>query len=86
MSLLSDVELLGRLVAFDSTSRNSNLPIANFVSDYLDRPGVRVERNPSPDGDKTNLLVTAGERTDDDRRGLVLCGHLDVVPAVEPEW
>lgn len=41
---LSDAELLARLVAFDSTSRNSNLPIADFLCDYLDRPGVRLVR------------------------------------------
>src|SRR6202011_1484569 len=53
---LTDADLLARLVAFDSTSRNSNLPIADFLCDYLDRPGVRVLRNPSPGGDKVNLI------------------------------
>ena len=84
---LTDVELLARLVAFDSTSRNSNLPVADFISDYLDRPGVRIGRNPSPDGDKANLIVTVGPEVDGDRRdGLALSGHMDVVPAEEPEW
>ena len=84
---LSDVELLARLVAFDSTSHNSNLPVADFISDYLDRPGVRIERNPSPDGDKANLIVTVGPEVDDATRdGLALSGHMDVVPAEEPEW
>ncbi|HVT58709.1 MAG TPA: acetylornithine deacetylase [Thermoanaerobaculia bacterium] len=44
-TVLSDAELLARLVGFDSTSRNSNLPIADFLCDYLDRPGVRIARN-----------------------------------------
>ncbi len=86
-ALLCDEELLRRLVAFDSTSRNSNLPIADFVCEYLDRPGVRIERNPSPDGDKTNLVIAAGPEVEaGDRPGLTLSGHLDVVPADEPEW
>ncbi len=86
-ALLSDSELLARLVAFDTTSRNSNLPLADFINDYLDRPGVSVERVFSPGGDKVNLVVTVGPRDDDDPRGgLVLCGHMDVVPAAEPEW
>ncbi len=85
-SNLSDVELLTRLVAYDSTSRNSNLPVVDFISDYLDRPGVRLERNPSPDGDKANLVVTVGPETDAGRDGLALSGHMDVVPAEEPEW
>ncbi len=85
--LLSDTELLRRLVAFDTTSRNSNVPLADFICDYLDRPGIRIERNPSPDGDKVNLVITVGP--DDDggaRGGLVLSGHMDVVPAEEEDW
>ncbi len=84
--LLSDAELLARLVAFDTTSRNSNLPLADFISDYLDRPGISVERGFSPGGDKANLIVTVGPEVDDTRGGLVLSGHMDVVPAEEPEW
>jgi acetylornithine deacetylase len=86
---LADAELLGRLVAFDSTSRNSNLPIADFLCGYLDRPGVRVRRNPSPAGDKLNLIFEVGPEGDPERArrpGLVLSGHMDVVPAEEPEW
>ncbi|MCP4661323.1 MAG: acetylornithine deacetylase [bacterium] len=86
-SILSDAELLGRLVSFDSTSKLSNLPLAEFLCDYLDRPGIRIERNPSPDGDKVNLVVTVGPEVDPgSRSGLVLSGHMDVVPAAEPEW
>lgn len=83
-SRLDTVELLRRLVAFDSTSRNSNLPIADFICSYVDRPGVRIWRNASQDGDKTNLVIVAGP--DGDREGLVLSGHMDVVPADEAEW
>jgi len=84
------MELLDRLVAFDSTSRNSNLPIADFICDYLDGPGVRVERVLSADESKTNLCITIGPPLDGDggatRPGLVLSGHMDVVPAEEKEW
>jgi acetylornithine deacetylase len=46
---------------------------------------VRVVRHPSADGTKTNLIVTAGPEAED-REGLVLSGHMDVVPAEEPDW
>lgn len=85
-ALLSDAELLARLVAFDTTSRNSNLPLADFLSDYLDRPGIRVERNPSADGTKVNLIAWIGPELLKDRRGLVLSGHMDTVPAEEAGW
>ena len=86
-AFLDDVELLRRLVAFDSVSSNSNLPIADFISDYLDRPGIRIRRNPSSDGTKTNLVIeTAAAGDPAARDGLMLSGHMDVVPAQEPEW
>jgi acetylornithine deacetylase len=82
---LRDAALLERLVAFDTTSSLSNLPLVDFVCDYLDRPGILVERLPSADGAKANLVVRAGpERTDGS--GLTLSGHMDVVPAEEPGW
>lgn len=85
-ALLSDAELLARLVGFDSTSRNSNLPIADFLCEYLDRPGARIARNPSADGTKTNVIAWLGPEPEGDRRGLVLSGHMDVVPAEEDGW
>lgn len=40
---------------------------------------------PSSNEDKANLVVVLGpERAD--REGLTLCGHTDVVPALEPDW
>jgi len=86
LPLLDDTELFRRLVAFDSVSRNSNLPLADFIAEYLDRPGVRLARNASADDAKVNLIVTAGPDPGGERRGLTLSGHTDVVPADEPEW
>lgn len=87
MPTLSLVALLRRLVAFDTTSRNSNLELADFVADYVDRPDVRIVKVPSDDRTKTNLVVGLGPETDPDTRdGLVLSGHMDVVPADEDGW
>ncbi len=85
-NLLSNRDLLGRLVGFDSASHNSNRPIADFICDYLDLPGISIYRQPSPDEDKVNLIVTTGPSEVADGRGLVLSGHMDTVPANEPEW
>jgi acetylornithine deacetylase len=82
---LDDRALLAALVAFDTTSHASNLPLADFLADYLDRPGVRIERNAAADGRKTNLIISAGPERED-RSGVVLSGHMDVVPALEPDW
>ncbi len=84
MTLLSDPELLARLVAVDSTSHLSNLPLARVLADYVARPGVRVDLLPSPDHTKANLLVRVGP--EEPEGGVTLCGHMDTVPAEEPEW
>lgn len=81
---LSDRDLLARLVSFDTTSSLSNLPMLDFLAGYVDRPGVRIDRNPSADGTKANLVVAAGP--EGEPQGLMLSGHMDVVPAGEPEW
>jgi acetylornithine deacetylase len=83
---LSDRDLLARLVGFDTTSRNSNLPLADFLCDYLDRPGIRIARHFSPDGAKANVVAWIGPEPDGSREGLVLSGHMDVVPAEEEGW
>lgn len=85
---LENDELLARLVAFDSTSSRSNLPIADFICDYLDHPGVVIERLPNPDNTKVNIVARVGDPAPEpqSRHGLILSGHLDVVPALEPAW
>ncbi|MFI5403143.1 MAG: acetylornithine deacetylase [Planctomycetota bacterium] len=78
---MDDVELLSRLVAFDTVSHRSNLALVDFLCEYA--KGARVERVPSLDGRKANLVLRFGPDTGD---GLVLCGHMDVVPAEEEGW
>lgn len=85
VATLPDAALLERLVAFDTTSHLSNLPLVEFVSDYLDRPGVAVRPLASPDGTKANLVVSCGPPPEGGG-GLTLSGHTDVVPAAEKEW
>lgn len=77
--------LLGRLVAHDTTSSRSNRALIDDVANLVDRPGVMVEVIEAAD-DKASLIARRGPATDENRRGLVLCGHTDVVPATEPEW
>jgi acetylornithine deacetylase len=81
---LSDIDLLGRLVGFDTVSPKSNLPIADFLAEYAG-PEATAERHPSPDAEKANLILRFGPESDD-RAGLVLSAHMDVVPADEEEW
>jgi acetylornithine deacetylase len=76
-------ELLERLVAFDTVSANSNLPLLNFVRGYLEDYGVSSRLVFNSSGDKANLYCTIGR---DDIGGLMLSGHTDVVPVTGQRW
>ena len=75
------IALLDRLVAFDTESSRSNLPLIDFVEDYLLGLGARFTRIPNADGDKAALFVTFGPDIDG---GVLLSGHTDVVPVDGP--
>lgn len=77
-------ELFTELISFDTTSSNSNRPLIDRVANRLDRPGTTVEVVAAGNG-KASLIAKRGP-TREDRAGLVLCGHTDVVPALEPSW
>lgn len=80
---LRSVELIRKLVGYDTTSRNSNLELIDFVEEYLDGHGVRGTRIYSDDGRKANLFVTLGP---EDEGGIILSGHVDVVPVDGQDW
>jgi acetylornithine deacetylase len=80
---LSPAELLGRLVAFDTTSHKSNLGIVAFIEDYLARHGVGATRVTTPDGEKASLYATIGPP---DVPGAGLSAHTDVVPVDGQTW
>jgi len=79
----STLELLERLVAFDTTSHKSNLALVRFVEDYLSQCKVECRILPSPDGTKANLFATIGPPG---IAGIALSGHTDVVPVEGQDW
>jgi len=76
-------DILADLVAFNTTSRNSNLPLIDYVQQFLARHRVQAELVPSPDGDKANLWATLGPDGDG---GIILSGHTDCVPVEGQDW
>jgi acetylornithine deacetylase len=76
-------DILSKLVAFDTTSRGSNLALIEWVEAYLDRCGVPHRRAPNAEGTKSNLMATIGP---DVAGGVVLSGHTDVVPVDGQPW
>jgi acetylornithine deacetylase len=76
-------EILAALIRFDTTSRESNIPLIAWVEDYLDSFGIPHLRVDYENGRKTNLYATIGP---DVAGGVVLSGHTDVVPVDGQAW
>nr|WP_223194825.1 acetylornithine deacetylase [Pseudomonas sp. PSB18] len=79
----SSRDLLAALVGFDTTSRESNLQLIEFVRDYLAQFEVPCELIYNEQRNKANLFATIGPA---DRPGIVLSGHTDVVPVDGQPW
>jgi acetylornithine deacetylase len=77
------IELLERLVAFDTTSHKSNMALVRYVLAYLESHGIASELVPTADGDKASLFATIGP---EGIPGIGLSGHTDVVPANPSAW
>jgi acetylornithine deacetylase len=83
-ALLADATaILERLIAFDTTSRRSNLELIAFVEAELARHGAAGTRVANDDGSKSNLYATIGPAVEG---GVVLSGHTDVVPVDGQAW
>lgn len=80
---LAPLEMLAKLVSFDTESSKSNLPLIDFVEGYLQSWNVPYVRVPNAAGDKAAIYATVGPR---DRGGIVLSGHTDVVPVTGQAW
>lgn len=82
-SLAPALDILERLIAFDTRSSESNLPLIEYVRGALHGYGIESTLVHNASATKANLYATIGPR---DRPGLCLSGHTDVVPAAGQPW
>ncbi len=75
--------ILKDLVGFDTVSHRSNLELIAYIEAYFADLGIETERVYSDDKQKANLFATIGPETDG---GLILSGHVDVVPVEGQAW
>lgn len=80
---MNATDILDRLIAFASVVGTPNGEIVIWLQAYLIGHGALVTVLEGPEGDRSNLFATIGPA---DRSGYILSGHMDVVPAGEPEW
>ena len=77
------LKILKDLVALDTTSRNSNLPVIEYIENYLDKYHIDSKRVWYEENNKANLHAIIGPP---EKRGLALSAHTDVVPVEGQNW
>ncbi|MFI8609673.1 acetylornithine deacetylase [Pseudomonas sp. NPDC077649] len=81
--MLTSRDLLARLIAFPTVSRDSNLALIDFVRDYLEGLGLSCELDYNAERSKANLHARLGPAGGG---GVMLSGHSDVVPVDGQAW
>ncbi|WP_299670827.1 acetylornithine deacetylase [uncultured Roseobacter sp.] len=80
---LTPLEIMRQLVAFPTVSRDTNLPLVDWVEEYLAAQGVTAHRYTDPDQPKAALFAHVGPW---EEGAVVLSGHTDVVPVDGQPW
>lgn len=80
---LSPRAILDKLVSFPTVSSDSNLPLIEWVDDYLSGHGIKTHRHYNEDNEKAAIFAHVGPEVDG---GVVLSGHTDVVPVEGQPW
>ena len=83
MANFGTVDILERLVSFPTVSRDSNLPLIDWIRNFLIDHGITSHLVADDTGRKANLFASIGPQAEG---GLVLSGHSDVVPVDGQRW
>ena len=83
MNEKNSIEILRKLVGFDTTSFKSNLDLIKFIENYLNDFNIKSKLVYDETKNKANLFATIGK---DSKGGIVLSGHTDVVPTKNQKW
>ena len=83
---MNTINRLSRLIAFDTTSRHSNLALIHDCADYLESLGLKPWLSHNADQSKANLFATIAAADGNTEGGLILSCHTDVVPTDGQAW
>jgi len=91
--LKSSIAILDELISFDTTSQLSNLELINHITSYLENLGIESRLTHDDEKTKANLWATLDPLNKGQLKGgpgnnggIVLSGHLDVVPVAGQAW
>ena len=76
-------EILSKLVSFPILGGQSNISILTWIKEYIESYGVEVHLVPNKKEKKASLHCRIGPAVD---CGVILSGHMDVVPVKGQDW
>lgn len=82
----STLDVLDNLIAFDTTSAKTNIPLVDYVRGLLDENGIAYDIVPDGSGEKQALVATLPDRNGSLEGGVAFSGHTDVVPTQGQPW
>jgi acetylornithine deacetylase len=77
------IEVLQKLVGFNTVSAFDNQPLIDWAANYLEHQGLRIFSQPGDEPGKANLIASTGPL---DQPGILLSGHSDTVPVAGEVW
>ena len=80
---MTPLALMEKLVSFPTVSRDTNIPLIDWVAEYLEGHGIASHRYEDPDQPKHALFAHVAPEA---VGALVLSGHTDVVPVDGQPW
>src|SRR5688572_4154619 len=83
---MNTMNWLSRLIAFDTTSRNSNLELIHCIEDWLNQHQIASQLIHDASQPKANLFATLPAKNGATTGGIILSGHTDVVPVDGQDW
>ncbi|QFT60314.1 Acetylornithine deacetylase [Sulfitobacter sp. THAF37] len=80
---LTPLQLMEKLISFPTVSRDTNIPLIDWVADYLASHDIESHRYIDPEQPKHALFAHVGPW---EEGAIVLSGHTDVVPVDGQPW
>jgi acetylornithine deacetylase len=81
--IMTSIEILKKLISFNTISSSSNLELISFCKQILENAGAKITIIKNKEETKGNLFATIGP---ENKRGIILSGHTDVVPVKNQAW
>lgn len=83
---MNSYQWLSKLIAHDTTSRNSNLNLIAEIRDWLNKFSIETTLTYDKNKQKANLFGTLPAHNGRLDGGIILSGHTDVVPVDGQKW